>query len=90
MSETVSPIPEGLHSLTPHLIVNDARKAISEEAPLDRLRSLTSELQQVYHSLRPAAGDGGGAGQGDTGGADEASGGQGGDDVIDAEFTTRQ
>ncbi len=28
MSETVSPIPEGLHSLTPHIVVNDARKAI--------------------------------------------------------------
>ena len=28
MSETVPPIPEGLHSLTPHLVVNDARKAI--------------------------------------------------------------
>jgi len=28
MSETVSPIPQGLHSLTPHIVVNDARKAI--------------------------------------------------------------
>jgi molecular chaperone DnaK len=71
------------------MLVADARKAISEEAPLDRLRSLASELQQVYHSLRPAPGDGGGAGQGDTGEAGEASGDQGGDDVIDAEFTTR-
>jgi uncharacterized glyoxalase superfamily protein PhnB len=28
MSETVPAIPEGLHSLTPHIVVNDARKAI--------------------------------------------------------------
>ena len=70
------------------MLVADARKAISEEAPLDRLRSLASELQQVYHSLRPAAG--GAAGQGDTSETGEGSGGQDGDDdVIDAEFTTR-
>ncbi len=71
------------------LLVADARKAISEEAPLDRLRSLTSELQQLYHSLQPASGpaDTGPASAGEAGAGD---GGQGGDDVIDAEFTTRQ
>src|SRR6187549_70980 len=30
------------------MLVNDARQAIKDEAPLDRLRSLTVELQQVY------------------------------------------
>ena len=71
------------------MLVADARKAISEEAPLDRLRSLTSELQQLYHSLQPASGpaDTGPASAGEAGAGD---GGQGGDDVIDAEFTTRQ
>ncbi|MFL6113820.1 MAG: Hsp70 family protein, partial [Catenulispora sp.] len=66
------------------MLVNDARQAIKEEAPLDRLRSLTSELQQVYQSL----GVGGSAGAG--AGAAASQGGQGsqGDDVIDAEFTT--
>ena len=61
----------------------------AEQAPLDRLRSLTSELQQLYHSLQPASGpaDTGPASAGEAGAGD---GGQGGDDVIDAEFTTRQ
>ena len=36
-------------------LVADARQAIKEEAPLDRLRSLTGELQQVYHGLAPPA-----------------------------------
>jgi uncharacterized glyoxalase superfamily protein PhnB len=27
MSDSVKPIPEGFHSLTPHLVVNDSRKA---------------------------------------------------------------
>jgi molecular chaperone DnaK len=81
-------------------LVADARKAIGEEASLDRMRSLTSELQQVYHSLRPAAEgaggpEGSGAGDGGPGGAGAGGGEPGGgtpggdDDVIDAEFTTR-
>jgi molecular chaperone DnaK len=72
------------------LLVADARTAISEQAPLDRLRSLTSELQQVYHGLQPVApGEGGGpAGAGQAGEGGRTS--QGDDDVIDAEFTTRQ
>jgi molecular chaperone DnaK len=67
-------------------LVTDAREAIRQEAPLDRLRSLTSELQQVYHGLGSAAP----AGQapGGRGNGDDTSGGD--DDVIDAEFTTRQ
>ena len=28
MSTSVSPVPAGLHTLTPHIVVNDARKAI--------------------------------------------------------------
>jgi molecular chaperone DnaK len=77
------------------MLVADARKAISEEAPLDRLRSLTSELQQMYHGLQAAAGDAAGPGTAGTAeaGAGEGGqgvGGQGDDDVIDAEFTTRQ
>ena len=27
MSPKVSPIPQGYHSITPHIVVNDARKA---------------------------------------------------------------
>ena len=42
-------------------LIADARKAIEEQAPLDRLRSLSAELQQVFHGLgasRPAGGRG--------------------------------
>ena len=37
----------------------DARQALKDQAPLDRMRTLTAELQQVYQSPgRPAAGTG--------------------------------
>ncbi|MGS2646555.1 molecular chaperone DnaK [Streptosporangium sp. LJ11] len=67
------------------MLAHDARDAIKQEAPLDRVRSLTAELQQIYHSLG-AAGSGAPGGPGAAG----ASGSPGGrdDDVIDAEFTT--
>jgi len=71
-------------------LVADARQAINEQAPLDRLRSLTSELQQVYQSL--GATGSGSSGPGPSGGGPSGPGspGQapGDDDVIDAEFTT--
>ena len=35
-------------------LVADARQAVQEQAPIDRVRSLTAELQQVYHSLGAA------------------------------------
>ncbi|SDM06716.1 molecular chaperone DnaK [Streptomyces wuyuanensis] len=70
------------------MLVGDARQAVQEGAPVDRTRSLTSELQQVHASLAAhQAGAAAGAAAG--AGADEgASVGAGGseDDVIDAEF----
>ena len=66
-------------------LVDEARKAISEQAPLDRLRSATSELQQVYQSLGSAS-----TTSGDQGAGTQAPGNGDDDDVIDAEFTTRQ
>ncbi|MER5420008.1 molecular chaperone DnaK [Streptosporangium roseum] len=71
------------------MLVNDARDAVKQQdAPVDRLRSLTSELQQVYQSLAVAsAGQPAGAGPGAQG-PQGARGGGGDDDVIDAEFTT--
>ena len=75
----------------------DARQALKEgtDTPLDRLRSLTAELQQVYQSLAtagPGAQSGpDGPGTQDGGGPRSGSGGSGvagdDDDVIDAEFT---
>jgi molecular chaperone DnaK len=62
-------------------LVADARQAVKDNAPLDRLRDLTTELQQVYHSLgatTSAPQDQPGASRGDD------------DDVIDAEFTPNE
>ncbi|MBV9950682.1 MAG: molecular chaperone DnaK, partial [Acidimicrobiia bacterium] len=63
-------------------LVADARQAIEERAGLDRLRSLTAELQQIYQALAAPRSNGGGDGDGSasSSSADE-------DDVIDADFT---
>jgi molecular chaperone DnaK len=68
-------------------LVADARSAVKDEStPIDRLRSLSSELQQVFHGLGTARG-----GSEVPGGTETAGGGpqQGADDddVIDADFT---
>jgi molecular chaperone DnaK len=82
------------------MLVNDARQAIKEEAPLDRLRSLIGELQGVYQGLLAVGGAGPAGGPGSGGGGPGGNGGPGGgarqepqdqgsdDDVIDAEFTS--
>ncbi|WP_301176664.1 molecular chaperone DnaK [Actinomadura geliboluensis] len=63
-------------------LIEDARQAVKEEAPLDRLRTLTSELQQILHGLGTTTGAD--AGERPAGTKTEGSD----DDVIDAEFTT--
>ena len=71
-------------------LVADARQAVKDGAPIDRLRSLTGELQQIYHGLAAAqtgAQTGAGAGQG-AAGPEPATSDADADDVIDAEFTT--
>ena len=69
-------------------LVADARQAIADQPPLDRVRSLTSELQQVYQSLgTSASGATGRPGPGPSG-QGAAGPAPGDDDVIDAEFTT--
>ncbi|MFL9658102.1 molecular chaperone DnaK [Streptomyces sp. PB17] len=68
------------------MLVSDARTAVKEEAGVERVRPLTSELQQVLAGLTAAqqsATAAGGPGQ-DT--ADGGAAGGGDDDVIDAEF----
>ncbi|MER7519253.1 molecular chaperone DnaK [Streptomyces sp. NPDC126499] len=75
-------------------LIADARQAVKEEAPLDRVRSLTADLQQMLHGLAATAGPVGGPGPGGPGpggpgpGAPgpRGTGSGGGDDVIDAEF----
>ena len=64
------------------MLVGDARQALKEEAPLDRLRALTSELRQMAQSLSATTPPPGSADQ--SGGAG-SSGDD--DDVIDAEFS---
>jgi molecular chaperone DnaK len=59
------------------VLVGDARQAVREEAPLQRLRELTSELQQLLQGLMAVGpGQGGGPSQPPPD-----------DDVIDADFT---
>jgi molecular chaperone DnaK len=75
-------------------MVADARQALKEEAPLDRLRGLTAELQQVYHGLGAAASAASGASdrldQQQGAQQEGAPHGDDSDDVIDAEFTTHE
>jgi molecular chaperone DnaK len=66
-------------------LVADARQAIEEQAGLDRVRPLISDLQQIVQALPSAAAAAGGAGGGNGGGGDEASADD--EEVVDAEFT---
>jgi molecular chaperone DnaK len=74
------------------MLIADARQAVAEEAPLDRVRSLTGELAQATAALSANSATGGadGAARGGSGAAGASGGsGTGGandDDVIDAEF----
>ncbi|MFE2875936.1 molecular chaperone DnaK [Streptomyces roseus] len=74
------------------MLVAEAREAVKNEAGVDKVRPLTSELQQVFAGLaahQAGAAEGGptGGGSPDGSGADgSAPGGAGDDDVIDAEF----
>jgi molecular chaperone DnaK len=84
LGELADKVPEHERARA-QMLANDARQAIKEEAPLERVRSLTADLQQIYHGLAAAA-SAAGAGAGPGGAA--KPGGAGGEDVIDAEFTT--
>jgi len=75
-------------------LISDIRTAVNDESTtIDRLRRLTSDLQQVAHGLASAAySQANAAGAGASGGSGRPSGGDGGggdDDVIDAEYTTK-
>jgi molecular chaperone DnaK len=69
------------------MLVTDARQAVADQAPMDRVRELTNELQQVLAGLSAvsAGGSGGGGDAGASVGAGAAADGTD-DDVIDAEF----
>jgi molecular chaperone DnaK len=61
--------------------VIDARRAIEDEAGLDRVRPLISDLQQLVNALPAAAS----AATGNGSGGEQSSAGE--EDVVDAEFT---
>jgi molecular chaperone DnaK len=62
-------------------LVADARQALKDNAPPDRLRDIAAELQQVYHGLGATT----------SGPQDQPSAPRGDDDdVIDAEFTPNE
>jgi molecular chaperone DnaK len=67
----------------------DAREAVEQQAGLDRVRPLISDLQQVVQSLPSAAAAAGApTGGGDGGGGAPGDGAAGDDEeVVDAEFT---
>jgi molecular chaperone DnaK len=69
------------------MLIGDARQALGEDASMDRLRELTSELRQLAQGLQPSStGQPGGPGEP---GAPGAAGPKNpdDDDVIDAEFS---
>jgi molecular chaperone DnaK len=68
-------------------LVADARQAINDQAGLDRVRPLISDLQQLIQSL-PASASVGAAAAGNGSGGDGAAGSAEDDEeVVDAEFT---
>jgi len=77
-------------------LIADIRQAIKDEAPVERIRQLKSDLQQASYSLSAAAQQAGVGGPATGTGTGSAAGGarggsqpSGGEDVIDAEFTEK-
>jgi molecular chaperone DnaK len=75
-------------------LIGEIRAALKDEStPIDRLRQLTSDLQQVSHSLASAAyseqASAAGAGAGGGGGTSGGAGAGADDEVIDAEYTPK-
>lgn len=66
------------------MLIADARQAVADKAPLERVQSLTSELQQVLYGLQPTPAANGNGQPGPSGNGHGAPVGD--DDVVDAEF----
>jgi molecular chaperone DnaK len=67
------------------ILLGDARSALEEQAPIDRLRSLTGELHQLNQALAASARS---TTPPPSSGASDAAADADDDDVIDADFTT--
>ncbi|GBF33605.1 chaperone protein DnaK [Desulfocucumis palustris] len=68
-------------------LLNDLKAALKENAPVERIRSLQSDLQQAAYSLSQETHQQGDAGPGCGGGS--CPGGKKDDDVVDAEFEVK-
>ena len=74
-------------------IISDIRQAIMDNADVNKLKGLTSDLQQAAHALSTAAyqqASQQGQAPGDQGAGQGAAGGDKGEDVIDAEFEEKK
>ncbi|MDY6826835.1 MAG: molecular chaperone DnaK [Bacillota bacterium] len=91
MKEFGDTLPANEKARTEQLL-HDLKEALKENAPIDKIRSLQSDLQQAAHSLSEAAykktaGTGGGAQQTGSGGSGSGQAGSGSDDdVVDADY----
>ena len=68
--------------------LNDLKQALKDNAPIDKIRTLHSDLQQSAHSLSEAAYQQTKAGPGEESSSEQTAGS--GDDVVDAEFEEKQ
>jgi molecular chaperone DnaK len=68
------------------MLISDAREAMQNDAPLERVRSLTGELQQAAQALSARAADQSATAAGGDSSARPERGPSDDDDVIDAEF----
>jgi molecular chaperone DnaK len=68
------------------MLVADARQAVQDQAPMDRVRELTGELQQVMAGLSAVSAGGPGDAGASVGAGAGTAAGESDDDVIDAEF----
>jgi molecular chaperone DnaK len=90
LSELGDAVPEHERARA-NMLVGDAREVLkNEDTQIAQLRSLTAELQSIYHSIgsSPTGGATRGAGGGGGGPAPGGAAAEESDDVIDAEFTS--
>ena len=66
------------------LLLAETEQALKDHAPIDRIRTLTSDLTQAANAFATGAGPGS-----PSSGGSSAPGADGSDDVIDAEFTEK-
>jgi molecular chaperone DnaK len=70
------------------MLIDQARQAINDETPIDRIRALTSDLQQILQSLNAATAEAPEGAPRTAGTPGTAGAATGADDVIDADYTT--